>query len=418
MPLKLIATISALFLLHSQSTFAQAEEGLKRISETDLKDKIHGYWIGQLTGNYIGFPFENLYDEEPIPVFIDRYYTFKDAEALGLKMNLDDRRSYTPILADALGGAWSDDDTDIEFATLHAVEEYGLDITYPEIVAFWKKHVNRYIWAAARAARDNMDTGLLPPETGNRENNHRWFGISSQLMTEIWGAFYPGMTLQAAERAEWNAKIMTADWATHPDIVYASMYSAAFFESDVRKLVTDAASKLPDDSPYRRGIEETLEWSLQHSDWHITRKLIHDKYYTHVDDFEVPYEMGGAVINGLIGIMSILYGEGDFMKTVSIATTAGYDCDNQAATCGGLLGIINGGGSIPDSLTKDLPSRWPWETPFNDQYINYSRDGLPNFTRISDIVTRIQRIAEQAIFENGGRKLKQDGQVVYEIVTN
>jgi hypothetical protein len=94
----------------------------------ELRDKLSGYWLGQLVGNYVGFPFENLYEDEPIPMLVERYCNYKDAGELGLKMNLSDRRGYVDIMADAMGGAWSDDDTDIEFVTLHAVEEYGLDI--------------------------------------------------------------------------------------------------------------------------------------------------------------------------------------------------------------------------------------------------------------------------------------------------
>ena len=41
--------------------------------------------------------------------------------------------------------------------------------------------------------------------------------------------------------------------------------------------------------------------------------------------------------------MAVLYGEGDFVKTTGIAVSAGMDCDNQAATCAGLIGVIHGG---------------------------------------------------------------------------
>jgi len=64
-----------------------------------------------------------------------------------------------------------------------------------------------------------------------------------------------------------------------------------------------------------------------------------------------------------------------------------------------------------------LPSRKNWELPFNDIYINYSRDNLPNYNRISDIVNRILAITEQAIIENGGEKFEQAGKTMYKIVT-
>ncbi|MDQ8186859.1 ADP-ribosylglycohydrolase family protein [Pelagicoccus sp. SDUM812002] len=408
----LIPILSAVLFLFGM---ASANSGPKEISRAELRDKIHGYWIGQIAGNYLGFPFENLYEEEPIPILIDRYYDYRDAGPADLKMNLTDRRSFTPIMADAMGGAWSDDDTDIEFVTLHAVELHGLDMSYEDLMGIWKVHVNRFIWAAARNARDLMEEGVSPPETGSRERNARWFGISSQLMTEIWGAFYPGMPERAGERAEWNAKMLSDEWATHPDIAYVSMYSSAFFEDDVKVLVDRAIAALPEASPYRQGMEDVREWKAQYSDWRDARKRMHERYFERIDGVLIDYPLGGAVINGLAGTMAILYGEGDYLKTVSIATSLGYDCDNQAATCGGLLGIMHGGSSIPERLTLDLPSRGRWEEPFNDLYINYSRDGLPNVTRISDIVDRILAIAERAILENGGQKVGSGENSVYRI---
>jgi hypothetical protein len=54
-----------------------------------------------------------------------------------------------------------------------------------------------------------------------------------------------------------------------------------------------------------------------------------------------------------------------------------------------------------------------WEEPFNNQYINYSRDGLPNLSYISDIIDRIMAISEKAILANGGQKFLKEGEVYY-----
>lgn len=403
--------------LHVSCSTGVAQE-IKTISHEELRDKIHAYWLGQLVGNYMGFPFENVYRENPIPILIDRYYTVNDLGSYDLKMNQNDRRSYGHIMADAMGGAWSDDDTDIEFVTLHAVEKYGLDLDYEEITEMWKKHINRFIWAANRKARDLMDEGLVPPETGNKANNPYWYRITSQLVNEIWSVFYPGMINRASQRAEWGAKIMCDDWAVHATRAYAVMYSAAFLEKDVEKLVTLAAESLPDGSPYKRGMYDVIGWHEENESWRDTRKRIHNHYYEYVDDFKVPDPYVSSVVNGLSGIMAILYGQGDFLKTVGIAVSAGYDCDNQAATCGGLLGVINGTEGIPKHLLLEMSSRNAWETPFNNTYINYSRDDLPNFNRISDIVDRILVVSEQGIINNGGSLSKDANQLNYHILTS
>jgi len=113
--------------------------------------------------------------------------------------------------------------------------------------------------------------------------------------------------------------------------------------------------------------------------------------------------------------LAMLYGEGEFVKTTAIAVGAGYDCDNQASTCAGLMGVIHGAGGIPDRFTKSIAPNINWQEPFNDHYVNYTRDGLPISSRISDIVDRIVDIAEQAIMGNGAKIKMADGTIRYVI---
>ena len=362
----------------------------------------------------MGFPFEFVYSEEPAPVFIDRYYNVTDSA--GIKMNHTDRRGNVNIFADALGGAWSDDDSDIEFVTLHAVEEHGLDLNYQEITDAWKKHINRFIWVSNRKARDLMEEGLVAPETGKKENNPYWFAIDPQLVNEIWSAFYPAMPEKAVARAEWSAKITSDDWGTHPTMFYAALYSAAFYEKDISKLYELAMDFIPKDSPFYTGLQDVKKWHNENPDWKTTRELIKNNYLKYPKMAEDPwYHEVSAIVNGLCGAMAILYGEGDFIKTTGIAVSAGYDCDNQGATCAGFIGVLNGADCIPKALTHEMGYNDTWTEPFNNQYINYSRDELPNLTLISDIIDRISAISEKAILENGGDKIEKNGEISYKI---
>ena len=364
----------------------------RAISEKDLHDKISAFWLGQLVGNYFGLPFENNYIDEPVPILVDRIYTHEDDVALDI--NRSDWRGYIPIFMDAVEGAFADDDTDIEFVTLHAVEKYGLDITYPEITEMWKRHINRRIWVANYTARELMSKGLVAPETGRKENNRNWYQIDPQLVNEIWSAFYPGMTEKAGERALWGARITNDDWGTHPTIAYGIMISAAFFEKDVEKLVQMAIDGIPEEGPFAEGIRDVVKWHKENDNWRDTRKLIHEKYYRYKKgSYEAPVSVVSSLNNGLCGIMAILYGQGDFMKTVGIAVSAGYDCDNQAATCAGLIGVIHG--------TKCLPAEMIEE--FNNQYVCFTRDDLQVATPLSEIEERIAAISKRAILENEGR---------------
>ena len=287
---------------------------------------------------------------------------------------------------------------------LHSLEKYGLDIIYEEFGMLRQQHVNRSIWVANAKTCELLNQGYLPSKTGSKELNENWYKLTSQLIDEIWGVIYPDMIGEAAEWSEWGAKITNDDRATHPTTVYGGMYSAAFFEKDIYELIEIDILKLPDSSPYVHGIKDVMKWHQENKDWKTTRQLIYYKYFNEIAGFEIPYPMVGSIVNDLNGIMALLYGEGDFTKTVAIATTTGYDCDKQAATVGGLLGVINSGKSIPDKFTMELPSRGKWDKPFNDSYINYTRDNLPNFIRISEIVDRLVSVTEKAIHKNGGKK--------------
>ncbi|MFC2084155.1 ADP-ribosylglycohydrolase family protein [Bacteroidota bacterium] len=393
--LRLIVILISTFVLINA---VNAQE--RAISEKELHDKISAFWLGQLVGNYFGLPFENKYVDEPVSFLVDRIYTFEDDEALHL--NRRDWRGFIPIFMDAVEGAFADDDTDIEFVTLHAVEKYGLDITYPEITEMWKKHINRRIWVANRTARSLMSKGLVAPETGRKENNKNWFQIDPQLVNEIWSALYPGMIEKAGERALWGARITNDDWGTHPTIAYGVMISAAFFEKDVEKLVQMAIEAVPKKGPFAEGMRDVVKWHKENDDWRDTRKKIHDKYFRYKKgSYEAPVSVVSSLINGLCGIMAILYGEGEFRKTVGIAVSAGYDCDNQAATCAGLIGVLQGTKCLPPEMVKE----------FNNQYVCFTRDDVPIATPLSEIEERIAAIAKTAILDNGGRIELHQGDV-------
>ena len=89
-PMKRI-TLAALLVVMTATTVSRAED--RTITREELRDKIAGYWIGQLVGNYLGFPFENVFQDEPCPVFVDRYYDVRDAEKV--KLNDQDLRGFT-----------------------------------------------------------------------------------------------------------------------------------------------------------------------------------------------------------------------------------------------------------------------------------------------------------------------------------
>lgn len=180
----------------------------------------------------------------------------------------------------------------------------------------------------------------FPPDTGRKENNPNWFQIDPQLVNEIWSAFYPGLPVPAARRADWGARITSDDWA-NATVFDGVMISEAFLERNPETLVRSALRFIPADSPFREGVEDVLRWHADApGDWKSTRQKVHAKYFRYVKGgYAAPVSVVSSLVNGLCVFLAVLHGDGDFMKSVGIAVSAGYDCDNQAATVGGLLGV-------------------------------------------------------------------------------
>lgn len=128
------------------------------------------------------------------------------------------------------------------------------------------------------------------------------------------------------------------------------------------------------------------------------------KYY--IDEPAMTKTIWNANLNGLCGILAMLYGEGDFQRTLDLSCAMGFDCDNQAATISGLLGVMYGAKSLPESLTKPIEG---WEKPFNDRYINITRFDMPDAS-IEDMIERTYNKAIELVCAKGG---KVKGDMVY-----
>ena len=362
------------------------------ITRTQLKDKIAGAWLGQMVGNIYGLEYENKFVDEPG----EGPFVFNKAI-----------RKMT-----AVDGAFSDDDTDVEYLYLMMMEKYGVDPTYSQVKEGWMYHIRDRVWLANRAALGLMHYGFTPPYTGKKEYNPHWFQIDPQLINEIWAYTAPGMPAYAAGISDWAARITSDDWAVSPTVVYGAMYSEAFFENDIPTLVKHAKEYLPKKDRFRHVIDECLDlWQKNPDDWKASRKVIADELY--VNEPDITKSIWNADLNGALGILALLYGDGDIEKTLLIGCALGFDCDNQTATICGLLGVINGVQNVP--LDRAMPAVFPhWTKPFNDRYINVTRYDMPDAS-IEDIIERTVVLAEKNILARGGSVREENGEKVYTI---
>jgi ADP-ribosylglycohydrolase len=367
-----------------------------QISIPEYRDKVYASWLGQIVGNIYGLSYEFRFIEEPGP----------DDFPYGFGVSLERVRK--------VDGAFSDDDTDIEYMYLLQMEKHGIEPGYEQLANAWKHHVRDRVWVANRNALTLMHAGYSPPLTGNKNYNPNWFQIDPQLINEIWAVTAPGMLDYAARKSAWAAKITNDDFGIEPTIHYAAMYAAAFFEQDILKLIDTGTAALPRGSRFAATVEhmKRLHEAFP-DDWQKARKVMADTYYGQFDYNQRAWAAVDANLNGAAAILALLYGEGDFQRTLDIASGLGFDADNQAATMSGLLGIVHGTDGIPEDLLYPL-GREVWQQPFNDHYINVSRHDLPDAS-IRDMARRTAAQGEKVILANGGRIVTEHGVDYYEI---
>ena len=332
-----------------------------RIEADDYFNKVYGAWQATMVANHTGLEHEGIYLDEP-----------SDANSIDL------------VLLDE----WpTDDDTAVEWVDLHILETHGLDPTYEQIRDEWVDHLNHDIWVSTRVARDLMDDGVVPPETGSAElNPDGVWSIDAQLQTELFGLIAPGSPDEAARRARYFARVSNSGLSVEASAFYASMLADAFFESDVPRLIEAAQTRFDDDARINEIVNNVRAWHQEHpDDWRASRELIRVAY-------DHDPEWWGAEVNFASTIMALLYGEGDFMQTMTIASLAGWDADNNVTTSSGLLAIILGFDGLPEEIREA-----------SDIYYNEDVTGdLPKYDSVEEIARRTQALAEKQIVEVGG----------------
>jgi ADP-ribosylglycohydrolase len=283
---------------------------------------------------------------------------------------------------------WStDDDTHVEWVDMHILETHGLDPTYAQIRDEWVDHLNHDIWVSTLKARQLMDQGVLPPDTGSAElNPDGVWSIDAQLQTELFGLISPGLPDVAARRAVYFARVTNSGLAVEASAFYSRLYALAFFEADVPSLLATAQAAFPPESQINQIVSNVRRWHQAHpADWRQTRQLIGEAY----DDDP---EWWAAKVNFASTIMALLYGQGDLIRTMTIAALAGWDADNNVTTAAGLLGLISGFERLPEPIRTAT-----------DLYHNVDVTGdLPEYQTVPEFARRTQALAEQVIREAEG----------------
>jgi len=345
-----------------------------------LRDKIRGGLLGQLLGNLNGLPHEMKYIAEPGNV-----------------------TTYTPSLPQ---GAWTDDDTDFEWVYIKVMQDEDRLLLPPERISrLWRERINTRIWCSNLYARQLMDLGIDPPLTGMSVFNP-WadFNISGQFICETFGLIAPAMPRRAAEIGLNYTRVTIDGEPAQTTQLFTSMIATAFVENNVDAILDAGLSAIDPNSKISRIVRDVRRWHKEHpDDWRATRQRLKQTYGRYNGEMR---DRNGYELNTGSTVAALLYGRGDFIKTLITAFNFGWDADNNAATAGTILGVMKG---YRWMLTQG------WQIV--DRYKNTTRENMPADETITSFADRLADLAEKVVVEQGGQRLTSDGRIVYRIRT-
>lgn len=358
-----------LFLAFFSCTEKQ-NAGIRTISTEVLMDKIAGGWAGKMIGVTYGAPTE----------FRAQGKTYED--------------SIKWVPADVKGSIWQDD-IYVQLSFLMAMDKYGIDAPAKKFQEIFAK-AGFQLWHANVQARKNFYDSIFPPQSGHPDYNIHADDIDFQIEADYIGFMCPGMPQTANKIADKIGHIMNYGDGVYGGVFVAALYSEAYFENDISKIIDKALLTIPEESDYSKIVKDVVLLH-QHNplDWRAAWAELEAKWGKEQicgagSTFNIDAKLNGAYI-----VMGLLYGDGDPAKTMEIATRCGQDSDCNPSNAMAVLGVIKG--------LKGLPAEY-------QQAVIAMGDSLFDNTTYSfnSAVDKTIAYAQKLAVENGGESTEKE----------
>ena len=346
---------------------AQSSQDQVTLDKDVLMDKIRGAWAGQIIGCTYGGPTEFKFHN-----FISDEYAIDWNEHI-VKWWYD----HTPGLYD---------DVYMDLTFVEVFDKEGLDAP---VESFAKAFANAGypLWHANLQARYNIREGIMPPESGHWRNNAHADDIDFQIEADYAGIMAPGMVNAATYYSDAIGHIMNYGDGWYGGVYVAAMYALAFINDDIPFIVREALKTIPAESKYYKCMDDVIRWWKQYpDDWHLTWALANEHYGYDIGcpgGFNSSFNID-AVINSAYIVIGLLYGDGDFYKTIDIATRCGQDSDCNPASAAGILGTILGYDRIPEKWKAPLDEVADVDFKYTD--ISFNRACQMSFNQALQVI--------------------------------
>lgn len=338
----------------------------RTLSRETFRDKIKGGWAGQMIGVAYGAPTE-----------------FKSNGKIG-EWPLEWK-------AGMLENTLHQDDLYVEMTFAKVMDDKGLNATSKQFGQAFAK--SKYqLWHANAGARRALALGIQPPWSGHPKYNFHANDIDFQIEADFIGLMCPGLPRASNRFCDRVGRVMNYGDGLYGGMFVCGMYSAAYFDADPRRIVHHGLACLPPQSGYARLISDLLEWSALHpNDWRHVWGLLQERWDINdpcPDGFQSPFNID-ARLNGAYIAMGLLYGGGDFERTMEISTRCGQDSDCNPSSAAGVLGVVLGFEKIPAKFKEGFAALGTRKFSYTD----YS---------FEDIVASTEKRALAVIRHEGG----------------
>ena len=115
------------------------------------------------------------------------------------------------------------------------------------------------LWHANMQARKNYYDSIFAPASGTPEYNFHADDIDFQIEADYIGFMCPGMPQTASGIADKIGRIMNYGDGVYGGIFVAALYSEAYFESDILKIIEKALRSIPAESDYYKIIKDVIK---------------------------------------------------------------------------------------------------------------------------------------------------------------
>ncbi len=290
-----------------------------------------GGWAGQTIGVTFGGPYEFRFEG----TFIGDYQPLLWYDGYLKKTMIEDPGLY--------------DDLYMDLTFVDVFEKYGLDAPVDSFANAYA-HAGYMLWHANQAGRYNILNGIKPPQSGFWLNNPHADCIDYQIESDFAGLMSPGMPNTASAISDKIGHIMNYGDGWYGGVFIGAMYTMAFISSDINQIIEQSLHTVPSQSEFYQCIHDVINWHKKYpNDWKQTWLGVQKKWANDIgcpDGVFAPFNID-AKVNAAYVVMGLLYGNGDFTRSLEIATRCGQDADCNPSTVGGILGTVLGYNQIP-----------------------------------------------------------------------